>query len=497
MRKSFFSLFFGGLFGKALGFLRELLLARFFGTSMIIDSYRASFIGIFIPINFFTTDALNAGFIPLYRRYHADDNENRHVLFWGLSFGLAIFSLLFTAGIYFGANFWTALLVPGFSHEAKVLTATFLKVMAIGVPFYLQSAISSYLEMGNGVYWQYSMRASVQSVALIGGTCAAFYLRQPMYLAWSFTVCYVLLCIVGWLYMWHKQFLVWPRQWRMADVWHIQADFWTRLAPLLPLPLFLQGNIAIERVVSSFLGTGVVASFEYAKLIIDTGVLLLGAPLGMAGLSHLSGLDHAEVRDRIQRMLPFLFVVLIASSAILFIDSDGIVRILFKRGAFNAQSVHLTSVILAGLAVGFWAQVISYVLIKAMNAQLRNREVLFYSVAGLLLNCLVNILTFKWWGPACLGISYSMNGILLLALTIHAFDLWSAIWKDLCRLSAGVAVYLCLVQLLRSAIKLSDLVDLAIAAIYWLAYVVALKPYRDPVEKFILQLLARKRVALG
>jgi len=495
MRKAIFLLFFGGLFGKALGFVRELLLATYFGTSVIIDTYRAAFVGIFIPMNFFTSDALNAGFIPLYRRYREEDNDQRHLLFWSLNLVLAVISVGVASLIFFGAETWTGLLVPGFQGEAHGLTVRFLKIMALGIPFYVQASMASYLEMGNGIYGQYSLRASVQSVALIIGTIAAFYLKQPMYLAWSFTICYAFLCLGGWSYLYYKGLLLWPRQWTLADLRPIRTEFLKILTPLLPLPVFLQLNFALERAVSSLIGPGIVASLDYAKIVTDTGVLLIAVPIGLAGLSHLSGLESSEVRNRVTRMVPLLLMLFIPASAMIFAHSTTIVRIVFARGAFGAESVRTTSVILSGLAIGFWAQATGYVLIKVLNAQLRNRDVLVFSIAGLLLSILFNLSMFRYLGFACLGIAASLNGLLVFVLAVRAFSLWHAIRIELLRLSAGVAGYVLLIKFLLSSIKLPDWFELTIGALYWLIYSQLVTAYRIRLRALFLEHFSRKSPA--
>lgn len=486
MRKAVLSLFMGGLLGKAIGFLREMLLARFFGTTSITDSYRAAFAGIFIPMNFMTADALNAGFIPLYQRYKTENSEHKHLLFWSLSFALGAISIILTALVYFGADAWTRLLVPGFGPEARRMTIEFLQVMALGIPFYIQASMASYLEMGNGIYWQFSMRASVQSIAFIAGTVAAFYLKRPMYLAWGFTLCYMVLCVGGWCYLAHKKLLVWPQTWRLADIREIQGSFWTSLWPLLPLPIFLQGNIAVERAISSLLGTGVVASLEYARIITETGVILIAGPIGMAGLSHLSAMKFSDVRDRMARMLPLLLAVLVSASTLLFVHSSTVVKILFARGAFNADSVRVTSLILSGLALGFWAQVVGYVLLKALNAQLRNRDVLGYSVAGLLVNGLCNVLAYRLLGPACLGIAASLNGLLVFTLALRSFGLWPQAARDLLRLSAGVAIYVAAAKFLEAFVSAPGLFGLGVGLVYWLLYFCIVKAYRTPFAALLL-----------
>lgn len=432
----------GNLLGKVLGLIRELLLAAFFGTTTPVSAYRTAQTATLIPINFFTSDTLNAGFIPLYVRYLNKDLDKAQTFFWSLFFLLGTFSIFLGTFLYFSAKFWVQMLVPGFHSKALIMSVEFLQVMSIGVPFYIVSSLFTYLEMGNKKYILSSIRASVQSIGLILGTLIAFYFKKPVFLAWGFTGAYIFFCSFSLVRLKIQGILTWSSSWKWAEVKLMGKEFWSTIRPLLLLPIMLQGNIAIERLVASFMGVGVVAALDYAKFITETSVTLLAVPLGLAGLTELSGLKKEIIQSRLIKITSILLLLTIPISTFLALQSKLIVSLLYQRGQFDEQSVRVTSSILLGLAIGIWAQIISYFFVKVLNSQLRNREVIIYMAISLVLNIIINLSLYQFLGPLTLGISATINAIILFILSSWALKILKNLQSYILILLLGVLLYL-------------------------------------------------------
>src|SRR6266508_3657887 len=293
MARVFLRLVLGGMAGKVLGLLRETLLAALFGAGRVVAANRVALTATFIPVNFFTADALSAGFLPLYVRYRKEGSAMASALYRGVRLVLAALSLLLMVVLLLGADIWVGLLAPGFDSET----------------------------------------------AHIAATGAAYVSGQVALLAWGFTLSYVVLC--GWAMFWVR------RRGYLDDgpasaaepapqlAYRVAiAEFWRRLRPLLLVPLVLQGSIAVERVVGSLLGVEVVAATEYSRFVVDSCMALLAAPLGLAGLASFAKMEAGEVADGLRRLIPPVLLVTIPLAMILCIDSRGITNLLYARGRF-------------------------------------------------------------------------------------------------------------------------------------------------------------------
>lgn len=472
-------LFSGSLLGKLLGAGREILLAASYGTSAIGGAFRVANTATFIPVNFLTADSLNAAFMPLYVRYGKDDRDLAQTLFWSVAGLLGLLAVLISVLLFWGAGRWAAVLAPGLDEGVIATIVAFIRVMAMGVPFYVAGALFSSLEMGNGGYGLASLRTCVQNIGIIGGILLAWWLGKPVIIAWGFSVAYVVFALWGALRLTRRGMLSWPEIMAWSLVRQVLSVFGHTIGPLLFLPLFLQGNIALERAVASLIGLDVVSALDYAKFITETGVILLAVPIGLVGLSTLSGLDPMELNIRLAKIVPPLLIITIPLSVFLFAYSKPIVCLLYARGAFDAASVMSTTSVLKGLSLGFWAQVCGYVLMKVLNTQLRNREVLLLMILALSVNALNNFLCYRMWGAVVLGVGTSLYGVVLFVFGSKALKIGPMILRVMGWMALGVVLYLPICIWLPSDGLLSFLVAGLVFLVFWASYVVVVPQLRN------------------
>jgi putative peptidoglycan lipid II flippase len=487
-------LFSGSLFGKLAGIVREMLLASLFGTSGVVAAVRTAQAATFIPVNFFTTDILSAGFLPLYTRYAGSDPERANGLFWFVGALLLVASVIVVGLLVIGAHLWIRVLVPGFGPQEQAHTVDFLGVFAIGVPFYIAGGLLSFREMGHGSYVLVSARATLQSVGMILGTLAAFFLHAPILLAWGFTGAYLVYCVWGLQRAVQRGGALPSSRLSRADIGGIGHDFWKVIKPLLLLPLFLQSSIAVERVIASLLGVDVAAALDYAKFITDTGVLLFAVPLGLASLSVVSRMTEEECRQLVARILPALLLGTIPVSAAIAVHSHLVIALIYQRGAFGAGSTQLTEIILWGFALGLWAQVISYVLLKTLSARLRNAEVFRFMGLALGANMVLDVALYRPLGPVVLGLGSCAYGLVLMYCTAQALKVLEVIVWRVAWLTLGAVGYALCAQALPQE-GISAIVSAGAAfAVYWAVFIAVLPlTRRDALE--LISVLGRRRHA--
>ncbi|WP_432484817.1 lipid II flippase MurJ [Kineococcus esterisolvens] len=419
MRSAVQRLFWGGLAGKLLGLVREVLLAAAYGTGAPAAAARVAQTATLVPVDLFTADALSAGFLPVHAELRRRDPARAAALFHGLRALLLAVALVVTVALLLLAGTVVDLLAPGLDGATAGTAATFLRVMALGVPSYLQFALLSCLEASHGSFRLSSARATVQNAGMVAGLAVAWWLSAPVALAWGFPAAYVALHV--WAHRSLRRLgLLPPARRDRRDARAALAQLWRRVRPLLLLPVVLQASVVAERVVASLLGDGVVAAVDYARFIATTGVSLLAVPLGLAGLAVLPGLSATATRERLERLVPAVLVVVVPLSAVLAVDAGGVVHVLYGRGAFDASAVATSAQVLTGFAVGFWAQAVSYVLVKALNARDRNRAAVTALVAGLAVTLAVDLTLPAVLGPVALGLAVSAGAVVTTLLAARA-----------------------------------------------------------------------------
>lgn len=476
MLKAATQLFSGSLFGKLAGIIREILLASLFGTSGIVAAVRAAQAATLVPVNFFTADILSAGFLPLYCRYTITDQARANSLFIFVSALLFVASVIVVCLLSLGAHLWVGVLVPGFGPLERAYTVEFIDVFAVGVPFYIAGNLLSYREMGHELYVMTSARATLQSIGMILGTVGAFYFHMPILLAWGFTAAYIGYCVWGFQRMFKRHDHSFPNELSRVAIREIAKDFWSVVKPLVLLPAFLQTNIVAERAVASLLGVNVAASVDYAKLITDTGVLLFAVPLGLASLSVVSRMTDQQTRELLMRVMPGLLLFSVPVSAALAAHSHLIITIIYQRGAFGTASTELTKTLLWSFAIGFWAQIISYVLLKTLSAKLRNREVFRLMAFALASNVLINVAFYRVLGPVVLGLGSCSYALVLTVGAARALGVLQRLTLRAIVLLFGAVGYSLLAMRLPHSDVWSLIPAAALFCVYW-GSMVALVPF--------------------
>ncbi|HGX2124496.1 TPA: lipid II flippase MurJ, partial [Escherichia coli] len=441
MKKAIQQILSGNILSKALGLLREVLMSKYFGTGEINGGYRIAQSGTLVPINFMTSDSLNSAFIPLYKKYLLEDQNKANTFKWCMFFIFLMISMLIFCILFFYSPFWVSILAPGIDEKTKIISVSLLKIMAVCCPFYLCSALMNYVSMAHDDFKPMSMRNPVQNVGMLLGAVTAYYFDKYELLAWGFTGSYIYFFVWSLLRKNSDVILARPKKLVAVDIRLVLNDFWKVLRPLLLLPIILQGNITLERALSSLVGLDAISSLDYAKFITETVIFFLSVPIAFAGLSAWSGLTSEDIKEKLSKIYTLLVILGMSVSFFLMCYSKSIVIVLFQRGAFDTTSVEMTSSYLQGMSIGLWAQVIGYIFIKALSAQLRNKQVLIVMILSLFGNAIVNIITYKSFGAFGIGLGCSAYGLFLLLTSAFFLGLHKNLHSSVLKMAAGIIIY--------------------------------------------------------
>lgn len=493
MRKAVIQMFSGNLLSKLLGLGREILTGAVFGTGQAIGAFRVAQTGTLVPVNFFTSDSLNSAFVPQYKKFHAESVDAAQMLFWSLLVLFALLAVVLSAGIWILAPPWVAFLAPGLGAETAQMAVDMLRIMGLGVPFYLLSALLVFLGMANDDFVPMSARPIIQNIGLIAGVVVAFLLKNPLYLAVGFSGAYLLFSVWVVRRNWRSGLLALPTRWTRVQLRQVLLGFGRTLRPLLLLPLFLQGNIAVERAVASLISLAAVSSLDYARFVAETLIFLVSVPVAFAGLAHWSGLSHRELALRLEKVLLLVLLVAIPVSAFLAANTHVVVAAIYQRGAFDTASVQVTAEILLGISVGLWAQVLGYVLIKALSTQLRSVGVLQVMSLALLANTAFNLIFYPYLGAMTLGLGNSVYGAMLLVGAVTALGLWGQLLAKAWMFVLAVLGYWLLHMVLPQfgSIWYNLLFAVVVAALYWGGWIVMVPSFRQAVLGAVLPLIRR------
>ncbi len=339
------------LSSRLLGFLREILLAKWTGVSTATDTFDLAFI---IPDFLFYLSAggyLAITIIPILSDLKQKNSENLNDYFLSLLYGLSII-FVFISFIFFvfKNDIGSILEVQNLTLFSKV----FAPIVFSQAFFFIGAILMSYQYFHND--FRYPALAPVIynfSIILFGWLNSS----TPESTVYGFALGGFIGSVVG-------HFLI--------QVIGVKKNglMFRLVSPKLKhvkeyltvsLPLILGQSIAVMdeqlfRVFGSFLSAGSVASFRYARRIALLPVGIVAQAVGVASYPTLSKLfvekKFEELKTIIRTQLSSLLLFNAVMVLILIINSEEIISIVYERGKFSNADVMRVSSILKIVALG-------------------------------------------------------------------------------------------------------------------------------------------------
>ncbi len=404
----------GALLGKVLGFVREVLIAKILGASLVADSFRGALTGVLLPLILLQNEGVPAILIPLHKVW---TEQGRAVpRFTALTIALTLVGTAVMATVEVFAHVWVDLILGGFSADGQALTLLFFRIMALAMPASVMLNCLAAAEISRGRSRLTSIRAAVLNMAVIAGILLLALTGRLDALAWSFAAAFN--ALAAWaLFTLVRDGMLSLAGVTAGSVVSAAVEFFGRLRPLLVQPLAEQGQVWLERLLASALVTGTVASLDYARTLTDSAILLVSQPVGLAVLS--AG-PKPNARAQMEAIARPILAVAVPASLFLMLFAPEIVRLVFGRGAFNEHAVRLTSDTLRGISAGLWAATLGWILVRMLNSSGRNALAAVILACAYAANAAANIVIVPWLGSLGLGLSEAVRGVVLLLGTALA-----------------------------------------------------------------------------
>ena len=464
----------GGILGKCLGILREVLIALYYGTGLSAAAFRAAQAAVLIPINLLASESLTGTFVPTASRLWRTNQKDACALVWAVLLSMVLSAIILSGLLFFGAAIWVRALVPGFNEEVQSLTVSIIKVIVCGVPFYVLGTVLACIELSRGSGLTLASRTAALNSGIILGTVYSYYANDIHFVAWGFVIGCVMFCVIGvtrlerGVVVFHSVLVTAP--------W--LARFIRAFLPLFPIPFFVQGMLTVERGVASSVSASAVAALDYARTIADTAMLFLATPVGLALLPSGERNLSDSGKNNIRVVVRGLTILTVPFSGFLYLHAEQIVSILYQRGAFDWDAVQETAAILEGTAIGLWAHVGGYVLLKFLNSTNRNNHVLWIMLAGVITSVAINLMLYEQLGPFVLGLS--MTGY---ALVIFAWSAWTVgVLGEMVRLAAILGLGVGILVLLNRIVTDWTLgASVLVTVVFWVCVAMTVPTLRNDI----------------
>ena len=428
--RSFFTVSFYTFISRILGFIRDILIAKFLGSTVIADAF---FVAFRIP-NFFrrvlAEGAYSAALIPVFSGVVIDTKDDHEAAdFVENTMSLLLFvTIILTFIFFFGMPYIIQILAPGFSNnkEAFDLAVHFGKII---FPYLIFISLVAHFASINNVHGKFVAGAFAPAILNISLILSLFILTPQLSTA-GHALSYGVL--IGGLFQFiylYKAVLQFYRPRIRIPIFNTKLKKFLRLFfPGLIGSGVIQLNIIIGTIIASFLPIGAISHIYYADRLNQLPLAIFGIAMGIVLLPTLSKAIKQNNSEEIQvtqnRSLEFSLLISLPSAAGLYILSFPIIHILFERGAFLAEDTFYTSKVLSIFALGLPAYILIKILVTCFFARENTKTPLYVSIISVVTNIILSLLL--------IGSMREMGIALATAVSswINAIILFIILYKD-------------------------------------------------------------------
>jgi len=401
------------LVSRILGYVRDILIAIFLGTSLFADAF---FVAFRLPNTFrrlFAEGTFNAAFVPSYVGTLTKDKTEADNFAKNI-FNILVIILLFfvlVAEIFMPQLIF--LIAPGFYKDPEKLKLA-VDLSRITFPFLFFICLASFFGAILNSYNKFAAAAAapiILNVILIGSLFISQWINIPDVLILSYAV-----SLAGFLQLIILLFFV-RKNFKPSLSINIKIDekikfFFRKLFPSIFSSGVTQINILVGTIIASF-QAGAVSYLYYADRVYQINLAVAGIAVGTVMLpelsKHVKNNNFDQIKNLQNRALELCLFLSIPAAVALVLASDQIITSLFGYGSFDEKSVINTAAALTFFAFGVPAFSILKILSNLFFARNDTKTPFYLSVISVALNIIISVSFFSRFGFVIIPIATSIS----------------------------------------------------------------------------------------
>jgi len=422
------------LLSRILGFIRDVIIAQYFGAGSAVDAFLIAFKIPNFMRRLFAEGAFSQAFIPILSEYKTQKNpdEVRDLLSHTVgSLGL-ILSLITLFGLVF-SPLLVSIFAPGFRNNPAQFALT-ANLLQITFPYLLLISLTAFSSAVLNAYGRFAVPAFTPVLLNICLISAAWgfshHFDQPiMALAWGVLLAGILQLLFQLPFVNALGLLSPPKIARS----HIGVK---RIYKLMLPALFgvsvTQISLLIDTLMASLLVSGSVSWLYYSDRLLEFPVGIFGVALATVLMPRLSQLVAADKHQDYQKTLDWglqlVFLVCLPATLGLIWLAEPILTTLFNYGEFKQHDVEMSSRSLVAYAIGLSGFVLIKILASGFFSRQDTRTPVRIAVISMLANISMNLLFIVPLAHAGLALATALAASLNAALLywqLHKQKLYS------------------------------------------------------------------------
>ena len=403
--------------GYALGLVRDRLFARTFGAGSELDAYNAAFVLPELVLDVLVASGLAAPFVPIFLRLRTDGQDE-------VGFGQTILTgatgimALTAVALFILAPQTTGLIAPGFDAAQHEQYVGLFRLMLLTPILFAASLALGEVLLAERRFLAYGVAPLLYNAGIIIGTVAL----APAIGIFGSAVGAVLGAAM------HLGVRVWGLR---GSPFRIRMRMQVRTAAVrefvrLMLPKMVSHPVEpttflFFTAVATTLGTGSVSAVSFARNFQSVPVSLIGVAFSLAAFPALSAAyatgDRRGFLASLANNLVSITLLTAGAAVVLFVVSGLVISVFLGGGAFDAQDVRTTSMVLAAFAISVPLESLTHLLSRAIYATHHTLLQVGSSLTGFAVTVAVTIALARDLGITAIPIGFAVGqGIKVLLL---------------------------------------------------------------------------------
>ena len=420
------------IISRLLGYLRDILIAIFLGTSYLADVF---FVAFRIPNTFrrlFSEGTFNAAFVPSYSSEIAKGKKQSNRFSNDVFNYLFLILLIFVLVVQIFMPAFVSLIAPGFIDDNEKMNLA-INLTRITIPFLMLVSLASFFSSILNSHNRFAEAAAapiILNIVLIIILLFSKSLNDELvyYLSYGVTFAGLLQLIFLYFFVTKHFKLTFEIKFKASKKVKV---FFSKLLPSIFSSGVTQINILVGTIIASF-QTSAVSYLYYADRIYQINLAIAGIAIGVVVLpqlsKHISKKNKKKI-DLIQnKALELSLFLSLPASIALFIASDEIISALFGYGQFSESSVLNSAKALFYFSLGLPAFAMIKVFSNFFFANHDTKTPFYISLLSVLLNILISVYFFKSIGFIIIPIATTISSwfnLIFLFLSLQKRNLFS------------------------------------------------------------------------
>jgi len=385
------------LLSRILGLVRDIVFARFFGATIVMDAFLVANRIPNMLRRFFAEGAFSQGFVPVMARYreqheHAEAREFVDAIAGTL--GLILFFITLIGVV--AAPILVAIVAPGFIGEdgrfdlaSTMLRFTFPYLLFVSLTAFAGGILNTYGRFGVPAFTPVILNIVLIAAAL----WLAPTLEEPgMALAYAVFAAGLIQLLFQLPFLARIHAVPRPR-------WNPKHPGVKRVTTLMLPAIFgssvAQINVLLGGIIASLLGVGKISLLYYSDRLMEFPLGLFGIALATVTLPYLSR-QHAnesmqEFSGTIDWSMKLVLLIAVPSAVGLIVLADPLVATIFYGGEFTVFDVRMTALALQAFALGLVGFSYVKILAPAYFARENTRTPVRFGLIALAVNFVLSV----------------------------------------------------------------------------------------------------------